>query len=189
LEIKKKGEGKITAKDIAANSEVEIVNKDLPIATLTDEKADFNLEIFVDKGIGYVPTEVRDKEKLETGTIAIDALYSPVQNVGIKVENVRVGQMTNYDKLILDLSTDGTITAEEAFYQAVKILMNHFKFLESGGESAELAQPESVLEKASGEEVAVDSLKAVKDESEKQAEATKEEPAPKKRGRPRKIKN
>lgn len=126
-----KGEGAVTAKDIKATSDVEVVSLDAHIATLTDKNAEIEMELTVEKGRGYVPTEERGKEKMELGTIAIDALFSPVVNVGFRVENVRVGEITNYDKLVMNIQTDGTITPQDAVEQSAKILINHFTLFQS----------------------------------------------------------
>lgn len=126
-----KGEGVVTAKSIKATSDVEIVSLDAPIATLTDKNAELEMEFTVEKGRGYVPTEERTKEKMELGTIAIDALFSPVVNVGFRVENVRVGEITNYDKLVMTIETDGTISPEDAVSQSAKTLINHFTLFQS----------------------------------------------------------
>jgi DNA-directed RNA polymerase subunit alpha len=129
LTLKAKGEKKVTAKDIEKNSSVEIVNSDLHIATITEKAGVLELEITVEKGRGYWPTEERKKQDLEIGTIMIDALFSPVSNVGYQVENTRVGDITNYDKLTMNIETDGTITPKEAVEQAVKILEDHLNLL------------------------------------------------------------
>ena len=137
LTLSVKGEKEVTAADIDKNSDVEVVTKKLHIATLTSKKAELEMEITVAKGRGYVPTEERSKEKAELGTIAVDALYSPIRNVGYKVDDVRVGQITNFDKLTLIIETDGTIAAEEAVRQSAKMLISHFELLaQFGGESA-----------------------------------------------------
>lgn len=134
LTLKAKGEKNVTAKDIEANSDVEIINKNLHIATLTDKSAEMEMEITVAKGRGYIPTEERGKDnKTELGTIAVDALYSPLRSVGYKVDDVRVGQITNFDKLTLSIETDGTIEAEEAIRRSAKILMDHFGLLAALG--------------------------------------------------------
>lgn len=133
-----KGEKTVTAADIKTTSDVEIVTPKLMIATLTDKNAELEIEITVERGRGYLPTEERGKEsKLELGTIAVDALFSPVINVGFRTENVRVGDITNYDKLVMEIETDGTITPKEAVEQANKILMNHFNLFAdiAGGET------------------------------------------------------
>ena len=129
LHIKVKGEKEVTAADIDKNSDVEVINTDLHIATLTDKKSDFEMEITVQKGRGYLPVEERDKEETEIGTIMVDAVYSPVRNVGYKVENTRVGDITDYDRLTMDIETDGAITPEEAVKQAAAILIEHFQLL------------------------------------------------------------
>lgn len=129
MTLKVKGEKKVTAKDIKTPSEVEIVNQDLKIATLTDQSAELEIEFTVKRGLGYSPVEGREKENSEIGLIAIDAIFTPVLKARFEIENVRVGQMTNFDKLTLELETDGIITPAEAFQQAAKLLLDHFSLL------------------------------------------------------------
>lgn len=129
LSLKVKGERQVTAEDFEKDAQVEIVNKDLVIATLTDAKTTFEMEIWIGPGRGYRTTEDRAKEKLELGTIAIDALYSPVLNVSYKVEATRVGDKTDYDKLVLKVETDGTMDPLDATTQSVKILMDYVSVL------------------------------------------------------------
>jgi DNA-directed RNA polymerase subunit alpha len=129
ISLSVKGEKVVTAADFSKNADVEIVNTDLVIATLTDKAASFELEITIGPGRGYKTTEERIKEKLELGTIAIDALYSPVLNVSYKVVATRVGERTDYDKLILNVETDGSLDAIDACKQAVDILLDHFQLL------------------------------------------------------------
>ncbi len=129
LKLKVKGEKIVTAKDIEKNSDVEIVNTDLEIATLTDKKAELEMEITVEKGRGYLPVEERDRGDIEIGTMLVDAIFSPVKNVGYSVDNMRVGDITDYDKLTMTIETDGSITPEEAVTQATKILIDHFNLL------------------------------------------------------------
>ncbi|MBU0613998.1 DNA-directed RNA polymerase subunit alpha [Patescibacteria group bacterium] len=123
-------EGVVTASDIEKNSDVEIVNGDLVLATMTDKSKVLSMEIVVGKGRGYVPTEQRAGEEVDIGVINIDAMYSPVVNVGIKVENTRVGEITNYDKLVVDIKTDGSISPQDAVADAIKIILNHFNWIE-----------------------------------------------------------
>jgi len=129
LTLKAKAEKEVTAKDITPNSNVEIANPDLHIASLTSKDAKLSMELTVEKGQGYVTVEEREREKVEIGTILIDALFSPIQNVRFDIENVRVGEKTNYDKLTLEIKTDGTITANDAFRKAAQILVNHFQYM------------------------------------------------------------
>lgn len=120
------GPGDVTADLIEADTAVTIVNKDLVIATLT-EPVDFEMELRVGKGRGYVPAaeQYADQEDQEIGLIPVDALYSPVQRVRYKVEDTRVGQKTNFDKLTLEVWTNGTTTPEMAIVEAGKILRKH----------------------------------------------------------------
>jgi DNA-directed RNA polymerase subunit alpha len=135
LHLKASGKKEVTGKDIEANADVEIINTDHKIATLTDAKSELDMELVVSRGRGYSPTEERRTESQVIGMIAIDALFSPVRNVGYRVENTRVGEITNYDRLVMTIETDGTITAEEAVHQSAKILMDHFMLLMPRAES------------------------------------------------------
>ena len=121
------GKGEVKASDIKTTSDVEIVNPDQVIATLDNDKVKLGMEIKVEKGRGYVPVESREAEKLEVGMIAVDALYSPVARVRYSVENTRVGQMTDLDRLVMEIETDGTINPHEAIRQAAEILVEHFQ--------------------------------------------------------------
>ena len=125
--LKAKGEKEVKAKDIKITSEAEIINKDIHIATLTDKKAELEMEIEVESGLGYLPTEQQKKGKLEVNKIAIDAIFSPVLKVNSSIENMRVGEKTNYDRLRINIETDGTITPKEAFLKAAKILVDNFE--------------------------------------------------------------
>ncbi|MEK7545765.1 MAG: DNA-directed RNA polymerase subunit alpha [Patescibacteria group bacterium] len=150
LTLHAKGEKKVTGKDIAPNSDVEVANPNLHIATLTDKSAELEMEITVAKGRGYVPTEERGKDRGELGTIAIDALYSPIRSVGYRVEDVRVGQITNFDKLMLTIETDGTVDADEAVRSSAKILIDHFALL--AAVNAEAPAKAAAAEEAEEEE-------------------------------------
>ncbi|MDQ7814876.1 MAG: DNA-directed RNA polymerase subunit alpha [Patescibacteria group bacterium] len=124
-----KGEKAVTAGDFSKNADVEIVNPELVIATLTDKNASLEMEVTISPGRGYRSTEERIKEKLELGTIAIDALYNPVINVSYKVEATRLGEKTDYDKLVLTIETDGTIDPIDACKSAVSIMLDHLNLL------------------------------------------------------------
>jgi len=126
LELHHKGKKIIKASDIKKVSDVEIVNPDLKIAEATHKDAVLDMEIFVEKGRGYVPIEQKDGKNLEVGMIAVDSIFTPVLAVGFEVENIRVGQKTDYNRLILRIKTDGTITPLEALVQANNILLNQF---------------------------------------------------------------
>ena len=123
LRLRKKGEGEVTA-DFESNDQVEILNKDLHICTL-DSDADFDLEVLIGRGRGYV-SGAQNKERVDmVDYVAIDSLYSPVKKVNYNVENTRVGQSIDYDKLILEVQTNGTISAREIVSLAGKIIMEH----------------------------------------------------------------
>lgn len=147
--LKVRGEKKVKGSDFKLPSQVELVNKDFQITTLTDKKADLEMEIQIEKGVGYLPVERRKKEKTEIGTILIDAIFTPIRRVAFRVENMRVGERTDFDRLILEVETDGTITPKEAFFKASEILNKHFAFL------GEKLKPKKVSpeEKKSPEEV------------------------------------
>ena len=129
LHLRVTGEKVVTAGDIEPNADVEIVTKDLTIATLTSPDATLDMEIFVRQGRGYIPIEEREAEVKEIGVIQIDSVFTPVRSVGYRVEDMRVGQKTNYDRLSMTIETDGTIDPGEALRQSVKILLDHFTLL------------------------------------------------------------
>ncbi len=122
IDVNKKGE--ITAKDIKCDETVEIVNPDLHIATLT-KNSPFKIEMEVARGRGYVPAERNKKEGQPIGVIAVDSIYTPIKKVNFKVENTRVGQITDYDKVILEVWTNGAIEPKEALLYASNILQRH----------------------------------------------------------------
>lgn len=139
--LKVKGERDVTAADIKGTSEVEVVNPTQHIATLTSSTAELEIEMKIEKGLGYVPVEQQIREEKEIGAIAIDAIYTPVRRVNFVIDNMRVGKRTDYDKITLDIVTDGTITPEEAYTQAVQILLNQFNSIAGMG-----AEPEPAAE-------------------------------------------
>lgn len=153
-----KGEKKVTAGDIKTPSQLEVVNPDQHIATLTDKKAALIMDLVVEKGVGYQPVESRRKEKVEIGTIALDAAFSPLRLLNYEVENMRVGDRTDYHRLRFHIETDGSITPREAFSAAANILQEQFAAL--GGvlvekerrEEARLKEaPPGKIEEAEGE--------------------------------------
>ncbi len=137
VSLKVKGEVDVTATDIETSSDVEVVNPKQHIATITDKKVGLEMEITVEKGIGYVPVEQQENREKDLGLIAIDAVYTPVKRVNYKVENMRVGKRTDYEKVVLEVVTDGSLTPKEAFDKSVGILVEQFKSLTSKEESAE----------------------------------------------------
>ncbi len=134
-ELKIKGEKEVTAKDIKTSSELEIVNPDQYLATLTDKKAELNMEIDVECDLGYSAVEERKKGKVEIGYIAVDAMFSPVKKVNYQVENMRVGERTDYDKITFSVETNGTIDPQYAFLKAAQILVKHYQVLTAFGKT------------------------------------------------------
>jgi DNA-directed RNA polymerase subunit alpha len=128
LRIVKKGKGAVTAKDIQTNADVEIVNPEHVIATIDDDKATFTMDLVVEIGRGYRTIEEGTAKKA-SDMIALDAIFSPVLRVRYKVENTRVGQATDLDRLLLTVDTDGSITSRDAFEEASAILVNQYTSL------------------------------------------------------------
>lgn len=127
--LKVQGEKEVTAKDIKTTSDVEVANPEAIIAHLTDKAAELEMELFVKNGMGYSSTESRADEKLDLGTVSIDATFTPIVSVGFRVDNVRVGEYTNYDKIVMEVETDGTVTPEEAVKESAQILITHFQLI------------------------------------------------------------
>ena len=127
--LKKTGKGDVLAGDIKTVSGVEVANPELVIASLDNSKSKIEMELHIEQGRGYVAVESGASERLPVGMIAIDAIYTPVKRVRYSVENTRVGQMTDLDKLILEVETDGTVSASDAVSQSAEILVGHFQVL------------------------------------------------------------
>jgi DNA-directed RNA polymerase subunit alpha len=127
--LKVKGEKTITAGMFKCPSDIEVVTKDTHIATLTNPKGEIDMEVEVSNGLGYVPVEQQERGEKEIGVIAIDAIYTPIRRVNYAVENMRVGKKTDYERITLEVSTDGSITPQEAFSKAVAILVDQFSTL------------------------------------------------------------
>ncbi len=124
VRLKKKGPGEVKGSDIQHDADLEVLTKDLHIATL-DKEAVLDMELVVKQGRGYVPAERNKEEGLPIGVIAVDSIFSPVKRVNVHVENARVGRVTDYDKLVLEIWTDGSVTPQEALSSAAAILREH----------------------------------------------------------------
>jgi len=125
LRLIKSGAGQVTAADIAESADVEIINPELVLMTLDTDDVTIEMDLTVERGVGYLGAE--RSEQLPIGVIAIDAIFTPVRKVNYWVEGMRVGQMTNYDKLTIEIETDGAITPEEALSRSAEILVNQFR--------------------------------------------------------------
>lgn len=147
IRLQSKGEGVVKAGDFETPPEVTIANPEQVVATLTDSKAEIDMRCLVERGRGYVPTETREDEQREIGAIAIDAAFTPVRRVSFNIENERVGQDTDYHKVSLTITTDGTITPKEALQQAASVLTDHFSELAGDFEAKLTAdRPEEIEE-------------------------------------------
>lgn len=184
LSLEIHGKKKITAGDITKDSNVEIVNPELVLGHITDMSGSLQAEIFVSQGMGYETVESREKKEKEIGYIEMDSIFSPVLQTGIKVENVRVGKMTNWDRLKLNITTDGTITPKEAFSQAVEILIDQFGALRKDKKKPAKEKKE---DNKPGKDEADVKKKESEENKEEKPKPDQEESRPKrKRGRPKK---
>jgi len=138
------GEQDVTAGDLETPTQVDVINEDAPIATLTDDDASLEMELVIEKGLGYVTAEEHKDEKAEAGVIPLDAIFTPIEKVSYDVEDMRVGESTDYNRLILEIETDGSITPEEAFIQACEILSDHFTELGEGLEEQKEEKEEAL---------------------------------------------
>lgn len=181
LNLEVHGEKIVKASDITKDSQVEIANPELMIAHITDMAGKLNIEIYVSQGRGYETIESRNEKKHEIGYIEMDTIFSPIFSVSMNIENVRVGKMTNWDKLVLDVLTDGSITAAEAFYASVNILIDQFNSLlfkdKKAKEDEETEEVKPASEEKNGEVIEII------------AEEKESDFKPKKRGRPKKAVN
>ncbi len=143
LRLIKSGAGAVTAADIAESADVEIVNPELVLMTLDTDDVTIEMDLTVERGVGYLGAE--RAEALPIGVIAVDAIFTPVRKINYWVDPMRVGQMTNYDKLTIEIETDGTVTPEEALSRAAEILVNQFRpFVTIGVAAAPVAQAPGV---------------------------------------------
>lgn len=160
--IEYEGEGVVKASDIQVDSDIEILNKDQVIATLSGGKdCKLYMEITITKGRGYVSADKNKNDELPIGVIAVDSIYTPVERVNLTVENTRVGQITDFDKLTLDVYTNGTLEPDEAVSLAAKVLSEHLKLfidLSENAKSAEVMIEKEDDEKEKVLEMSIDEL-------------------------------
>jgi DNA-directed RNA polymerase subunit alpha len=163
--LKIKGVKTVTAGDIEVGGQVSVFNPELPIATLTDKNALLNIEMTVEKGLGYVSREILRQGRSEVGTIFLDAVFTPIRRASYEVENMRVGDRTDYNRLRLNIETDGTITPRETFTRALEIMIAQLQALLGlqdeirEKEVVELAEQEKSAPAGEEKEIAPDVLK------------------------------
>ena len=148
LTLKKKGTGDVTAADFEKNADIEIANPELKLLTVTKDDREINMEVIIGKGVGYIPASEKETKNLDLGTIVVDSLYTPIKDVGYVIENTRVGDVTDYEKLIVTIETNGTVTPQEAVHQATKILMDHFSLVLDAAQGGKSVAPVQFQEEA-----------------------------------------
>jgi len=144
--LNKKGIGIVTAKDIKTPGQIEVLNEELEIAEITSKSTNLEIEMTVEKGLGFVPKETLQKGKVEVGTIVTDAIFTPIRRVSYEVENMRVGEKTNHNRLRIFIETDGTITPRDALTRSVKIILDQFRAI------LDIKEQEEVKEEVSSKE-------------------------------------
>lgn len=174
--LKVKGVNNVTAGDIKVPGQVEVLNPEQYIATITDKATDLSIEMKVQKGLGFVRKEEIQKDKVEIGTIAMDAIFTPVRRVNYEVENMRVGDRTDFNKLIFSIETDGSITPSEALEKSIFIMLEQLKAIigfeepieikevkkaEKGGESDKEVDPEFLKTRIEGLDLSVRTVNAL----------------------------
>ncbi|MCB9815560.1 DNA-directed RNA polymerase subunit alpha [Candidatus Nomurabacteria bacterium] len=160
ISLKKKGAGPVTAKDIDAPTQVEILSPDQHIAEITNKSTELNIEMTVERGLGYVPREVHQKDKMEIGTIALDAVFTPIRRANYEVENMRVGDRTDYNRLRVIIETDGTYSAREALEKAIEIMIHQLKAVIGFQDQHQEAAPK--VEEAPAEETSAPDQEVLK---------------------------
>jgi len=153
ISLSAKGIKDITAADIKISGQVEVLNKDQHIASLTTKNTELDIEMVIEKGLGYVPKEVLQKDKVETGMISLDAAFAPIRRVNYEVEGMRVGDRTDYNRLKIAIETDGTLTPREALENSIGIMIKQLKAIVGfKEEEEEIELPKVVTEEEEEEE-------------------------------------
>jgi DNA-directed RNA polymerase subunit alpha len=146
ISLKANGPKVVTAGDLIVPSQITILNPDQKIAEITDKAGKLNMEITIEHGLGYVPREVHKKDKVDIGTIALDAVFTPIRRVNYEVENMRVGDRTDYNRLRMHIETDGTLTPREALEESIEIMVHQLKAIIGFQESMAESEPAPVAE-------------------------------------------
>lgn len=182
LKLEKKGKGEVIAADFDKNSDVEIANSDLKLFTITNDKVKIEMEVVIGKGRGYVPVEEKKNANLDLGTVLVDSLYTPIRDIGYKVDLTRVGDVTDYEKLTITIETNGTIAPKDAVRQAVNVLMDHFALiLEASNEDAAVPALENEIAPEEVETTEEKEEKETDSEDKKEVKKTKKAKKPAKK--------
>ncbi len=145
LRLSVKGENEVTAGMIEKNGQIEILNPELVIANITDKNVSLDIEMTVERGMGYVSKEVLQKNRVDIGMIALDAIFTPIRRVSYEVENMRVGDRTDFNRLKIFIETDGTLTSKEALETSVHIMLSQLKSIVGFQEEMEIGSEEVML--------------------------------------------
>ncbi len=156
VKLSVKGVKKITAKDLEVPGQAEILNLDQYIVELTEKSAELDIEMVIEKGLGYIPKDVLQKDKMSVGTIALDAAFTPIRRVNYEVENMRVGDRTDYNKLKITIETDGTITPRTALEDSIDIMISQLQAIVGFKEEEIIPEAEEPTVPEVAEEVPVD---------------------------------
>lgn len=151
LELHSKGKKVITAADIEKDSNVDVIDTNLKIAEATSKDAELDMEMIVEKGMGYVPVEQKDSSELEIGMIAVDSIFTPVLAVGYEIKNIRVGKRTDFDQLRIRIKTDGTVSPLEALAKSARILIDQFNVISDVKKIEQLILEKEKMQKAEKE--------------------------------------
>jgi DNA-directed RNA polymerase subunit alpha len=152
LILKKKGSKVLTAKDIEVPGQVEIINPDLVIATLTDKDSEISMEMTVEKGLGFVSKDLLSKDKVDIGTIMIDANFTPIRRASYEIENMRVGDRTDFNRLRIAIETDGSVTPNESLIRSINIMIQQLKAITDFKDNDEFENMEIESEKSESSE-------------------------------------
>lgn len=169
--ISAKGAKTITAKDIKLPTQVEILNKEMPVAILTGKDAKLDIEMTIEKGLGYLTREALHKERVEIGTIHLDALFTPIRKVNYEVENMRVGDRTDYNRLKFFIQTDGSISPREALEKSIEIMINHLRAIRGFQET-------EIGEDLRGKQAQIEKEKGIKEKDDTEILKTRIEDLP-----------
>lgn len=157
LKLRVKGESLVTAGDIEVPGQVEVMNPELVIANITDKNAELNMEMTAERGMGYVPREALQKNRVDIGIIALDAIFTPIRRVSYEVENMRVGDRTDFNRLKISIETDGTISPREALETSIEVMINQLKAIIGFKEEEVVSKEDEAGESAaSGEKAEID---------------------------------
>lgn len=147
LSLKIKGIKDVTAGDIQLPSQVQVMNKDLHLFSVTDKNADIDIELLVENGLGYVPKESMHKDRVEVGTIALDAIFTPIRRVFYETDNMRVGDRTDFNRLRISIETDGTITPKQALERSIEVMIAQLKAIVGFKEELEIEEKQELAPK------------------------------------------